>query len=173
MARSCEPEASDYQHVAERILLPLITNPSRPTRLLLAGYSAGSLAASRFRLPNTAASSPLPLSLSISYLLISYPLSVLPFLTLLRSSTFHASLAELARSDAPVLAVHGDGDQFTGVARYEAWARRLSEAGRGWKSIVVEGADHFWRDGAKKGELVAEVRGWLRGLEEVRLADAE
>lgn len=72
------------------------------------------------------------------------------------------------RSGAPVLAVYGDGDQFTGVGKYDAWAAKLAseEGGAGWRSRQVEGADHFWQDRERKAELVAEVRGWARGLAE-------
>ena len=155
---SCESEATDYQLIVEQVILPLITNSTRPTRLLLAGYSAGSLAASRFRRPT---SLPPTSPISLSYLLISYPLSVIRFLALFHSSTFHAALAELARSGAPVLALYGDGDQFTGVAKYDAWAARMgAQGGAGWNSVLVEGADHFWQERERKGELLAAVRGW-------------
>lgn len=62
--------------------------------------------------------------------------------------------------------MYGDGDQFTGVAKYEAWAGRLGVEAEGWRSRLVEGADHFWQDRGRKGEMVAEVRGWLREAQE-------
>lgn len=135
----------------ERVILPL-----SPTRLLLAGYSAGSLAAS------SSGAEAIPATCSICYLLISYPLSVLPFLTFFRSSSFHSALATLIATGAPVLAVFGDGDQFTGEAKYRAWADSLSKIeGGAWTSVEIEDADHFWQRRERKQELLATVERWL------------
>lgn len=103
-------------------------------------------------------------------------------MTLLRSGTFSEALRKIAEEgEEEVLEIHGDGDQFTGVGRYRSWAGELGrvssaqglaaegeEEGEGqgrssrWKSVEVEGADHFWVKREAKKRLLSEVREWLR-----------
>lgn len=149
----------------EQVLAPL-ASPSTPdspgaTRVLLAGYSAGCLAASMF--PSLPSPSLEPSQFTFEYLLISYPLSVVLLLTLYRSSAFHAALSALARSGAPVLALFGDSDQFTAVDKFRAWAAAAQEGGGhdGWKAVEVEGADHFWREADKRRAMLKAVSNWL------------
>ncbi|KZO91547.1 alpha/beta-hydrolase [Calocera viscosa TUFC12733] len=118
------------------------------------GYSHGSLITSRQPcLPN----------IPTSHLLISYPTSVLHWLTLFSSSTYRAALLHLAQEKgSDVLAVYGDKDNFSGEAALDRWAGELRSAGEGGRvrTEKVEGADHFW--GGEAGERLAEiVAGWL------------
>ena len=122
---------------------------ARTLDLLLCGYSAGSLSASRCfhdsSLPCTSQS-----SVRIRYVLVSYPLSVLWALTGLRAGPFTSALERLvartARPDshddddggisggakqAAVLSVRGTADQFTGDAKYGVWEARLRGMGGG------------------------------------------
>jgi uncharacterized protein len=111
--------------------------------------------------------------------LISYPLSVSWALTFFHSATFDRALREVVESGKEeVLEIHGDGDQFTGVERYRARARELRQLGASassaeggeegqevrnrWKSVEVDGADHFWSEREGKERLLHEVREWLR-----------
>ncbi|KAI5477416.1 alpha/beta hydrolase, N-terminal domain protein [Pseudohyphozyma bogoriensis] len=141
------PEAEDYEYLVKTILLPL-----EPTQLALIGYSFGSLCASIC---------PPPTSIPTRYVLISYPLSVMWALTAFRSSSFTSGLKErVATND--VLAVFGDEDNFSGVGKLRAWSEGLGEGTERFKSVEVEGADHFWREREVKMRLLGEVREWLR-----------
>lgn len=103
-------------------------------------------------------------TLRTSYLLVSYPLSVLGPLTLFRSAPFRTGLQELASSTAhPVLLMYGAADQFTGISKYRPWADDLK--GRTPSATVtateVEGADHFWS--GRRSALCEFVDAWLEG----------
>ncbi|GAA6000858.1 hypothetical protein JCM10207_004693 [Rhodosporidiobolus poonsookiae] len=173
-------EAADYQELVDKLVLPLLlpaessaappASPSAPAKpgsndltaqLLLCGYSFGSLAASSCPPP-----SPPDVTLHTSYLLVSYPLSVLWALCFLRSSPFTAALTDRLRTGTErVLAVFGDADQFSAVGKLRKWAQGLEkEAGREgcWQAVEVEGADHFWLDREKKLRLLETVQSWLR-----------
>lgn len=64
--------------------------------------------------------------LSIRHVLISYPLSVLWFLTFFHSGTFMNALKQLiAEPGADVLVIHGDEDQFTKYSKYESLVAEL------------------------------------------------
>lgn len=70
-------------------------------------------------------------------------------------------------------AVHGTEDDFSGVEGLRRWAGELEGVAEGrdgvWRAVEVEGADHFWRDRARKSEMLEAVRGWVReGFEEGR-----
>ncbi|GAA5910925.1 hypothetical protein JCM6882_001933 [Rhodosporidiobolus microsporus] len=180
-------EATDYRELVDQLVLPLLfRDPSaassaaspvtetpapsqqpetRTVDLLLCGYSFGSLAASSCPAPSAPSSHP-PVRVRTSYLLLSYPLSVLWALCLFRSSPFTSALQSLVRrGENRVLAVHGDRDQFSGVERLRAWAQGLEKEQGGEEGcfgvVEVEGADHFWQDRGKKRELLEAVKGWL------------
>ncbi|GAA6030090.1 hypothetical protein JCM8097_009250 [Rhodosporidiobolus ruineniae] len=163
-------EADDYRELVDQVVLPLFSRPSstsdsssiepssKPLELLLCGYSFGSLAASAC----PPSSDPL---IRTSYLLLSYPLSVLWALCFFRSSPFTSALDTLVRrGENRVLAIYGDKDQFSGVEKLRAWSARLEkEAGDGgrFKVLEIEGADHFWREKEKKRAMLASVEAWL------------
>ncbi|SCV72458.1 BQ2448_3995 [Microbotryum intermedium] len=158
-------EAEDFSHLVEAVLLPLIPpdHPSStPIDLLLIGYSYGSLAAS--------SSPPLKmirqgLTLRTRTILISYPCSVLSFLTFFKSSHYTQSLTKSTQRDKrPTLAIWGTRDQFTCVVKYEEWFRQIQEVDseRVTEGVQVEGADHFWREQGDKQRLIQTIVEWVR-----------
>lgn len=154
------PEAEDYEALVNTVLLPLFPpTPTQPLKLLLAGYSFGSLAASSCPTPS------FPQPIQTYRLLISYPLSVTWALTLFRSSTFTSALDQtVAKGQEDVLAIWGDQDQFTAVGKFRSWDERVKgvDEGRGkWSGREVEGADHFWRTREVKREMLQAVVEWL------------
>ncbi|KPV77046.1 uncharacterized protein RHOBADRAFT_42259 [Rhodotorula graminis WP1] len=178
-------EAADFRELVDDLVLPLlfprVAAPSSSATtydLLLCGYSFGSLAASSSPPPAAPTSAPAAAAaaaaasstLRTSYLLLSYPLSVLWALTALHPGPATTALRSLVeRGEARVLAVHGTRDDFSGVERLRRWAADFERAApaRGqaeglWRAVEVEGADHFWRDGESKSEMLEAVRGWVR-----------
>ncbi|GAA5850865.1 hypothetical protein JCM8547_009113 [Rhodosporidiobolus lusitaniae] len=168
---SGEPEADDFRCLVDHVVLPLFSSlassssssqapaPAKAKKqLLLAGYSFGALAASSCPPPSDP-------SIQTSYLLISYPLSVMWALCSFRSSPFSAALKERVREGKTrVLAVYGDGDQFSAVGKLRGWAEGLKrvEGTEGSSTAVeVEGADHFWREKEKKKRMLEAVHSWL------------
>ncbi|GAA5928998.1 hypothetical protein JCM10213_004964 [Rhodosporidiobolus nylandii] len=172
-------EADDFRHLVDAVVLPLFTasapavpapSPASPAstpstapqvELLLAGYSFGSLAATSCPPPSRRC-----LSIRTSYLVVSYPLSVLWALTFLQSGRFTAALRDLVRRGGScVLTVFGDADNFSSVDKLRSWAAGLEkEQGSDscWTAVEVEGVDHFWREREKKRALLDVVRRWLR-----------
>ena len=70
------------------------------------------------------ASLPTQYPFSISYILISLPLSVIWFLTFFRSSVYSTHLKNLlSSSSTKVLFIFGDSDQFTRVSKYRQWIK--------------------------------------------------
>jgi hypothetical protein len=102
---------------------------------------------------------------------------VLPFITLFNQNTHTKALtslvAELANTISsspsptppPLLILYGDHDQFTGMARYEAWVKSLQEVGNlpSGNTVVaytkIEDGDHFWR-GEALDHMLIEVEKW-------------
>ncbi|GAA6054984.1 hypothetical protein JCM3770_000478 [Rhodotorula araucariae] len=176
-------EAADFRELVDDLVLPLLfpdsevpapsrppntftPEPAEPFEILLCGYSFGSLAASSCPPPSPPPSLP-HAQLRTSYLLISYPLSVLWALTSLHSGPPTSALHSLvARGENRVLALHGDKDDFSAIDKLRTWVAGLEVASavKGmWRAVEVEGADHFWRDGRKKREMLETVREWVRG----------
>ena len=140
--------------------------------LHLQGYSHGCIPISHFK--------PLPASLKTRYVLLSYPLTVLPLITLFNHNTHAAALKSLVKeisdtlpfssvpAPSPLLVLYGDHDQFTGVAKYEAWVKSLQEVGNFpnentvFAESKIEGGDHFWR-GEALDHMLIEVEKWLNG----------
>ncbi|GAA5974090.1 hypothetical protein JCM11641_003428 [Rhodosporidiobolus odoratus] len=185
-------EVEDYRLLVQDVLLPLFLPPapshashgptqtpssvagsnmtaqiSRKIDVLLCGYSFGSLAASSCPPPFHPS-----LSIQTSYLLISYPLSVLWALSLFRSGPYTSALRDLVRrGENRVLAVYGDGDQFSAVGRLRAWANELDNqktGARTWEAVEIEGADHLWQDRGKKRVMLETVQDWLMQADEPR-----
>ena len=95
-----------------------------------------------------------------AHLLLSYPLSPRWLLTLFRGATYQQGLEELVqRTDARVLVVYGDEDEFTGESAYRAWAEALERTGR-VRCVRIGGGTHLWR-GADLLEAVAAVEGFV------------
>ena len=149
------------------------------------GYSHGSLIASQHP-PFTASlaspsesstisnSNPIP----TAHILLSYPLSPLPFLTLFHTRTYRSALTALIQSpDSRVLVLFGDRDEFTSGENYETWSEELQremhvagmehhniEANRKLCIVRVEGANHFWAHG-KLAEMCESIEQWVDDLE--------
>ncbi|KAF8896619.1 Alpha/Beta hydrolase protein [Infundibulicybe gibba] len=86
--------------------------------LVLVGYSHGSFIASLHPV--------LPLPIKTSHILISYPLGPRGWLTLFNTGTYATQLQELTNnSDANILVLYGDRDEFTAASKYETWATEL------------------------------------------------
>lgn len=177
MRNSGATEAEDYRKLVQDLVLPLLFPPetgsipsdSPPVerQILLCGYSFGSLAASACPPPAPPPSHPHAV-LTTSYLLISYPLSVLWALTLFRSEPFTTALRNtVKRGNERVMAIFGDKDHFSGVEKLRKWAGELETVAEGngaktWEAVEIEGADHFWLDRAPKIELLETVRAWVQ-----------
>jgi len=160
------PEAEDLNEVVGWLMknqFPALEE------LVLLGYSHGCIPISHIK--------PLPAPLKTRYVLLSYPLTVLPFITLFNHKTHAAALNSLVKELAdtvssssspipsPLLVLYGDHDQFTGIARYEAWVKSLQELGNipSGNTVIadakVAGGDHFWQDMALDHMLI-EVDKW-------------
>lgn len=85
--------------------------------LILQGYSAGSLIASRVRELDW-------LDCEVRYLLLSHPLSVSWALNLFRGTQIDNTLHDNLKTHKH-LAIWGTNDQFTGVERYRQWSDNL------------------------------------------------
>lgn len=118
------PERGDYQGVMNYVI-----DRFQPSRLVIAGYSFGSMVAS---------SMPPPDRIPYSSLLVSYPLSVQWALATFKSTYFTQQFTQVL-SNGKALFIYGDRDQFTGVRSYKKLVFKEPS-----KSIVIPGADHFW-----------------------------
>lgn len=118
------PERGDYHAVMNYVM-----DRFRPSRLVIGGYSFGSMIAS---------SMPPPTNIPYSYLLISYPLSVQWALATFKSSYFTQQFTQVL-SSGKALFIYGDSDQFTGVRSYQKLKFTAPS-----KAVMIPGADHFW-----------------------------
>ncbi|OAD72303.1 hypothetical protein PHYBLDRAFT_169442 [Phycomyces blakesleeanus NRRL 1555(-)] len=152
-------ERGDYQAVIDHVLHSpdYASKYPKPSRLMICGYSYGSMIASSIEAP---------CSLPCFYLLISYPLSVTWALALFKASFFRSQITKLLdhyrnQEDAEggVLIIYGDRDQFTSSKSYERWLE--NQIGGHVKAEVVKGADHLWFDYEQL--LVTMVNKWLNG----------
>ncbi|KAK4052101.1 hypothetical protein OIV83_002395 [Microbotryomycetes sp. JL201] len=181
---SLVPESEDYSVMLHKVLLPIATTkstaspPAKPLSslsLALVGYSAGSAASTMTDVDLDVVCNCMPSleRVSVTRVLVSYPLSVMWALTLFRSTAFSSKLernvtvSSSANAESTkiqlrdqTLAVYGTNDQFTSVARYDAWSNRLKQQSQNsnkWNDLRVDGADHFWRDKACKGRLLGAI----------------
>lgn len=81
-----------------------------------------------------------------------------------RSSYYQAQLESLLKDErSNVLVVYGDQDEFTGVANYGDWVKKLQSAAQGSTRLCVseiKNATHFWL--GEIGDELGEVfRQWL------------
>ncbi|KAG0189174.1 hypothetical protein DFQ28_003753 [Apophysomyces sp. BC1034] len=136
-------EREDYQTVVDY----LTEQYPKLSRLILCGYSYGSMIASTIR----------PASVSCSYLLISYPLSVMWLLATMKYSYFRAEAKKLLQDQEDCLLLFGSKDQFTGVNSYQKWFKTITS--EQVDQVMIEGADHFWFHNEER--LITEVDRWL------------
>ena len=114
-------------------------------------------------------------NLVIRHVLLSYPVSVLWALTFFHTGRYTKALLDLlACSDADVLVIYGDIDQFTKISKYDAWLAKLRQAAGGDSTCeanssaqgkltekLVPGADHFWGRGHWIREMRTTIANWL------------
>lgn len=129
------------------------------TSVVLLGYSHGSIAVSHHPASlKVAVESAIP----VRHILLSYPLSPMPFLTAFYHNTHANKLKELISDvGGRVLVLYGDHDQFTAEAKYDTWATTLKDGSKGDLRVVkIPGADHFWHGQANR-QLQGAVSDWL------------
>lgn len=126
---------------------------SSKSRVLLCGYSAGSLAAT---------CCPPPEGYRTRYVTISYPISWLSALTLLRTAPFTSAIDRILKTPStPFLSIRGTQDQLVSNVNFQKWEKTLL-AGPHVKTAVIGGGDHFWRDEKHLNKLLKEVDSWLK-----------
>ncbi|KAF9446303.1 alpha/beta-hydrolase [Macrolepiota fuliginosa MF-IS2] len=126
------------------------------TSVVFIGYSHGSLISTLHPA--------LPAPIRTSHVLLSYPLGPRGWLTLFRTSYYQDQLEGLLKDDrSNILAIFGDGDEFTSISSYKEWTEKLKEAVQGsdrLRIVEIENASHFWR-GRSGLELGQVLRRWL------------
>ena len=131
--------AEDTARVARALLERVPAN----TRLILAGYSYGSILAA-------GAAGELGDRLA-GIVLISPPLSYAGLLYL-GASGWHLDKARNA--GVPVLLLLGTADQFCSVGNFESFAATFPTG----THQVVDNTDHFWR---RRNELESRIQSWV------------
>jgi len=143
------PESRDFQDVV-RWGMNQVGNVGT---VALVGYSHGCLPVLLHPLH--------PQPVETAHILISFPLSPLPFLTAFHSSTYTSALSALTSNpQARVLILYGDRDQFTAVGKYDSWVNGLTMEGKSVECVRVAEGDHFWRGQAGE-EMRNTVKSWL------------
>ncbi|CAG8608215.1 6837_t:CDS:2, partial [Ambispora gerdemannii] len=132
--------------------------------IIIAGYSYGSLIATTLS-PITITSNTSPIPIPISFILISYPLSVIWFLTFFRGSKYSQHMKSLLdNNNSRVLFVYGTSDQFTGVNAYKKWIKdnKIEERNM-WSVRELRGGDHFWFGRGMEEKLLHVLEEWIDG----------
>ncbi|CAG8452548.1 6776_t:CDS:2 [Paraglomus occultum] len=128
------------------------------SEIVIVGYSYGSLMATSLSSYTT--------SVPLSFVIISYPYSVIWFLTFFCTSQYLTCFGDLVASDESVLFVYGDSDQFTSVRKY----RRLVEDCHltekpNWTVRELDDIDHFWYGTGMETALIDVLKEWLNARE--------
>ncbi|KAI8800713.1 Alpha/Beta hydrolase protein [Cladochytrium replicatum] len=127
----------------------LMANESfKPTKIILCGYSYGSMCTS-------AVACEIPEAIAI--IAISYPCAVSWFLTMWNTSAFVSGIN--ACQNIPKLFVIGDSDTFSSVRSFETFVSGINDPKT---TVVVPGVDHFWF--GQEEVLVEEVRRWMSSI---------
>lgn len=179
------PETEDFAAIVKLILVPLalkrpeLNSDTAPIDLLFIGYSAGALAASTASLSHSHLPTELRGRIRLRRVLVSYPLGVLWALTAFQTSFFTKTIQDITSSQnaedgivptEAVLAIWSTNDQFTSKERYRSWseglgamaeARNEGEGRAKWTGVEIDEADHFWRSGSNKREMLEAVRRWI------------
>ncbi|KAH9847682.1 alpha/beta-hydrolase [Lenzites betulinus] len=154
--------AQEVEDLKELVQWARSTTPDL-TKLVLLGYSHGSLIASMH---------PVLSDLETSHILISYPLGPRHWLTAFHTHRYTAALQTLVKDlKSKILIIYGDDDNFTAVDSYDSWAKGLQESrsqqkaggseGNGKLEVVkIAGASHFWREHEAVLRLIDAVRDW-------------
>ena len=135
-------EKGDLGAVCQHVLTEL---EEPPARLVLIGYSHGSVVAS-------AVAGEMPEVLA--YAAIAYPFSVAWALTLFNHGRF---LAAASQGSKPKLFLMGTLDNFTGIETFRARVKALPSP---LEVVEVKGADHFFF--SIESKISEAVDGWLK-----------
>ncbi|KAI0649008.1 alpha/beta-hydrolase [Trametes meyenii] len=138
------------------------SNTAGISKLMILGYSHGSLIASMF---------PVLQDVDTSHVLLSYPLGPRHWLTAFHTGRYTTALHNLVRDPkSNVLIIYGDDDNFTDVESYDAWAAIVQNLhtggeevtlGRGnLKVVKIKNASHFWRERETVTSLINAVWDW-------------
>ncbi|EIW57676.1 alpha/beta-hydrolase [Trametes versicolor FP-101664 SS1] len=143
----------------------VLSNSPELSKLVIVGYSHGSLIASMH---------PVLPDLDTSHILLSYPLGPRHWLTAFHTHWYTTALRDLVRDPkSNVLVIYSDGDNFTAVESYDAWAQGLkdlhvaeaqdvAEAHGKLEVVEIAGASHFWREPPAVRRLLDVVRTWVQ-----------
>jgi uncharacterized protein len=122
------------------------------------GYSHGSIPVSHHPVE---VDLPTGVVIPVSHIILSYPLSPLPLLTVFYHNAHATALRNLAENKhANVLILYGDRDQFSGEGKLDTWSQGLQEKGGKIEVCKIKGADHFWH-GRAADRLLEVVGKWL------------
>lgn len=135
-------EKADLEAVCQYVLTQL---EEPPARLVLIGYSHGSVVAS-------AVAGEMPEVLA--YAAIAYPFSVAWALTLFHQGRF---LAAASQGGKPKLFLMGTEDNFTGIGAFRAKVKALPSP---LEVVEIKGADHFFFGIEHK--VWEPIHGWLK-----------
>ncbi|PVF97296.1 alpha/beta-hydrolase [Serendipita vermifera] len=128
------------------------------TSVVVLGYSHGSIPVSHHPVEVDV---PAGAAIPVSHVLLSYPLSPLPLLTMFYHNTHATALRTLAENPrSNVLILYGDHDQFTGEGKLDTWSQGLQGKGGKVEVCKINGADHFWH-GRSADRLLEVVGKWL------------
>jgi uncharacterized protein len=143
-------QARQVEEAAQFLLEQQLENPPQqlrpPTKILLVGYSYGSL---------LAASASATIDQVVACVSIAPPWSVKHWL-LLFNSNHHLSQAKL-KTNLPRLFLIGDHDNFTSELAF--WKTLEGFPGESTTGQVIENADHFFR--RREAELMQTIGQWL------------
>ncbi|KAG8804958.1 hypothetical protein FRC17_005806, partial [Serendipita sp. 399] len=150
-------EVEDLKELVKVLIEDITTRDQVVKEVVLLGYSHGSIATTHHPVSMKLEGRP---DIPVSHILLSYPLSPLPLLTLFHHRSHTEALKNLVSDrSSTVLIVYGTVDQFTGSQKYREWTDGLKSQGGELQIEVVEGADHFWHGHMKT--LLKLVGDWL------------
>ncbi|KAG8808539.1 hypothetical protein FRB91_004909 [Serendipita sp. 411] len=151
-------EVEDLKELVKALIEDISEGDRLVKEVVLLGYSHGSIAITHHPVHvKFKGGSNIP----VAHILLSYPLSPLPFLTTFHQGTHTEALKNLVSDrNSTVLIIYGTADQFTGEKRFQEWANVLKSQGESVGIQVIEGADHFWHGNAMK-TLLESVGAWL------------
>ncbi|CAG8456023.1 9290_t:CDS:2 [Paraglomus brasilianum] len=131
------------------------------SEIIIVGYSYGSLIATSLSSYTT--------SVPLSFVIISYPYSVIWFLTFFCTSQYLTCFGDLVSSDERILFVYGDSDQFTGVRKYRRLVEdcHLSEKPN-WTVRELDDIDHFWYGTGMEAALIGVLDEWLNACQKTK-----
>lgn len=147
------PQVNQMRGICEKLLAGNGCEKGAPRKLLLVGYSYGSLI-------STSASADLGLSSVMATVSIAPPFGVQHWLLLFQSS--HHMKKAAAITDMPRLFIMGDQDNFTSVDTFSKTVERDFATTVRKEARIIENVDHFFH--RQEGEAVKLIGEWLLSL---------